>query len=73
MSHLELRLALVAEGKGVTYVTDLVTQVPPGLVPIEGLPFSNIERQVGIYYLKHRPLSQAGSRFLAMCRERWQA
>ena len=71
VSHLDLRLALVAEGKGVTYVTDLVTHVPPELVPIEGLPFSNIERQVGVYYLKHQPLSQAGSRFLALCREKW--
>jgi DNA-binding transcriptional LysR family regulator len=72
VSHMELRLALVAEGKGVTYVSDLVTNLPAGLVQIEGLPFSNIERQVGVYYLKHQPLSQAGARFLALCRERWE-
>jgi DNA-binding transcriptional LysR family regulator len=72
VSHMELRLALVAEGKGVTYVSDLVTAVPPELVAIEGLPFSSIERQVGVYYLRHQPLSQAGSRFLALCRETWQ-
>ncbi len=73
VSHMELRLALVAEGKGVTYVSDLVTPLPAGLVPIEGLPFSSIERQVGVYYLKHQPLSQAGARFLALCRERWNS
>jgi DNA-binding transcriptional LysR family regulator len=28
VSHMELRLALVAEGKGVTYVSDLVTDIP---------------------------------------------
>jgi DNA-binding transcriptional LysR family regulator len=72
VSHMELRLALVAEGKGVTYVSDLVTPTPPGLATIEGLPFSNIDRQVGVYYLKHQPLSQAGSRFLALCREKWE-
>jgi LysR family transcriptional regulator, hydrogen peroxide-inducible genes activator len=72
VSHMELRLALVAEGKGVTYVSDLVT-LPVGLVVIEGMPFSSIERQVGVYYLKHRPLSQAGARFLALCRERWNS
>ena len=72
VSHMDLRLALVAEGKGVTYVSDLVTAVPPGLVAIEGLPFSSIERQVGVYYLRHQPLSQAGSRFLALCREKWE-
>jgi DNA-binding transcriptional LysR family regulator len=71
VSHMELRLALVAEGKGVTYVSDLVTDIPQELAPIEGLPFSNIERQVGVYYLRHQTLSQAGVRFLALCRERW--
>lgn len=71
VSHMELRLALVAEGKGVTYVSDLVTDLPEELVSIEGLPFSNIERQVGVYYLKHQTPSQAGIRFLALCRERW--
>lgn len=72
VSHMELRLALVAEGKGVTYVSDLVTSVPPGLVTIEGLPFSSIERQVGVYYLKHQTLSQGSTRFLALCRETWE-
>lgn len=71
VTHMDLRLALVAEGKGVTYLSDLVTDIPPNLVPIEGLPFSSIDRQVGVYYLKHQPMSQAGARFVALCRERW--
>ena len=71
VSHMDLRLALVAEGKGVTFVSDLVSAIPPNLVQIEGLPFSSIDRQVGVYYLKHQPLSQAGTRFLALCRETW--
>jgi DNA-binding transcriptional LysR family regulator len=71
VSHMELRLALVADGKGVTYVSDLLTPVPPQLVPVTGLPYSEIERQVGAYYLKHQPVSQAGARFLALCHERW--
>src|SRR5580658_9400733 len=71
VSHMELRLALVADGKGVTYVSDLVTSVPPQLVPVDGLPYSEIERQVGDYCLKHQPLSQAGARFIALCHERW--
>jgi DNA-binding transcriptional LysR family regulator len=71
VSHMELRLALVAEGKAVTYVSDLVSNLPAELVHVEGLPFSSIERQVGIYHLRHQPLSQAGVRFLALCRERW--
>jgi LysR family transcriptional regulator, hydrogen peroxide-inducible genes activator len=71
VSHMELRLALVADGKGVTYVSDLLTAVPPQLVPVEGLPYSSIDRQVGAYCLRHQPLSQAGTRFLALCHERW--
>lgn len=71
VSHTELRLALVADGKGVTYVSDLLTTMPPQLVPVEGLPYSSIERQVGAYNLKHQPMSQAGTRFLALCHERW--
>jgi len=73
ISHMDLRLALVAEGKGVTYVSDLVSDLPGELVPIDGLPFSSIDRQVGVYHLRHQPLSQAGVRFLALCRERWSA
>ena len=71
VSHMELRLALVADGKGVTYVSDLLTPVPPQLVPVEGLPYSSIDRQVGAYNLKHQPMSQAGTRLLALCHERW--
>jgi LysR family transcriptional regulator, hydrogen peroxide-inducible genes activator len=71
VSHMELRLALVADGKGVTYVSDLLTTVPLQLVSVEGLPYSNIDRQVGAYCLKHQPMSQAGTRFLALCHERW--
>ena len=71
VSHMELRLALVADGKGVSYVSDLLPVVPSQLVPVEGLPYSNIDRQVGAYCLKHRPMSQAGTRFLALCHERW--
>jgi DNA-binding transcriptional LysR family regulator len=71
VSHMELRLALVADGKGVTYVSDLLTVVPEQLVPVEGLPYSSIDRQVGAYCLKHQPMSQAAVRFLALCHERW--
>jgi hypothetical protein len=52
-------------------VSDLLTEVPPQLVPVEGLPYASIDRQVGAYSLRHQPLSQAGTRFLALCHERW--
>ncbi|MGC3981155.1 MAG: LysR family transcriptional regulator [Steroidobacteraceae bacterium] len=71
VSHMALRLQLVADGKGVTYVSDLVEHIPPELVAVEGLPYSSIQRQVGAYYLKTQVLSQASRRFLALCHERW--
>ena len=72
VSHMELRFALVTDGKGVTYVSDLFQPVPEKLVAIDGLPHSSIERQVGVYRLKHQPASQAATRFLAICHERWR-
>jgi LysR family transcriptional regulator, hydrogen peroxide-inducible genes activator len=71
VSHMELRLALVADRKGVTYVSDLLDTVPAALVAVDGLPYSRIDRQVGAFSLRHHPLSQAGRRLLALCREKW--
>ncbi len=66
ISHLETRLALVAAGKGVTFVSDRLLPDIEGLHPVENLPFSNIPRTVGIYYRKHQSLSEAARRFLAL-------
>lgn len=71
VGDLALRTALVAAGRGVTYASSLIVDELEGLRPIEGLPFSRIPRSVGVYYLRHQPLSQAGARFAAYCRERW--
>jgi hypothetical protein len=35
VSHMELRMALAADGKGVTYVSDLLTPAPSKLVSVE--------------------------------------
>ena len=71
ISHMDLRLQLVAEGKGVTYVSDLVLGERTDLAPIEGLPYSRIDRRVGLYYLKERALSQAAQRFIVQCQARF--
>ena len=72
ISHMDLRLQLVAEGKGVTYISDLVLGDRSDLITIDGLPFSRIERRVGLYYLKDRALSQAAQRFIGQCQARWR-
>jgi DNA-binding transcriptional LysR family regulator len=66
ISHLETSLALVAAGKGVTFVSDHLLPDLLGLHPVENLPYSGIPRTVGVYYRKHRPLSEAARRFLAV-------
>ena len=71
ITHLDLRLQLAAEGKGVTYVSHLILEDRDDLVPVEGVPFAQIERRVGVFYLRDQPLSQAANRFIARCRVRW--
>ncbi|MCP5181986.1 MAG: LysR family transcriptional regulator [Pseudomonadales bacterium] len=66
ISHLELRLALVAAGKGVTYVSSRLLPDLVGFHPVSGLNFSTIPRTVGVYHRKHQPLSEAAKRFLAI-------
>jgi DNA-binding transcriptional LysR family regulator len=67
ISNLDLRLALAAAGKGVTYLSDRLLQDAEGMVAIPGLAAASIPRQVGIYYKKHEPLSTGAKRFRALC------
>jgi len=67
VSNLELRLALAEAGKGVTYLSDLLLGQLGGFHPIEGLEISRFEREVGLYYQRHRALSEGARRFIAVC------
>jgi DNA-binding transcriptional LysR family regulator len=76
VGNTELRLALVAEGRGVAYVSDLLLAGHPGaadLVALEGVDAASVERRVGLYWKTHRPLSEGARRFVQLCRERWPA
>jgi DNA-binding transcriptional LysR family regulator len=66
VSHLELRLALLKAGKGVTFLSDRLLADQDGFVAIPNLEFGTIRRTVGVYYKKHKPLSEAAKRFLAI-------
>jgi DNA-binding transcriptional LysR family regulator len=67
ISNLDLRLALAEAGKGVTYLSDRLLGELDGYHPIVGLPSSTIERAVGVYYKKHKPISEGARRFVAIC------
>lgn len=67
VSHLELRLALCAAGKGITYLSDRLLDDIDGFQRIEGLEVSSFEREVGLYYKKHKALSEGAKRFIGIC------
>lgn len=67
VSNLELRLALAEAGKGVTYLSDLLLGQLHGFHPIGGLETSRFEREVGLYYKRHRALSEGARRFIGIC------
>ena len=67
VSHLELRLALCAAGKGITYLSDTLISDLSGFHHISGLEVSSFEREVGLYYKKHQALSEGAKRFIGIC------
>jgi len=71
ISHLDLRLALLEAGMGVTYLSDRVLGETDGLHPITGLEISTMTRDVGLYYKKHKALSEGAKRFIAICQTRF--
>ena len=68
VGHLDLRLALAQAGKGVTYLSDRLLTTLDHYHPIVGLDISTIDRDVGLYYKRHRPLSEGAKRFVAICK-----
>jgi DNA-binding transcriptional LysR family regulator len=73
VSHLDLRLALAEAGMGVTFVSDRLLAELNGFERIRAVDFGTIHRKVGLYYKKHRPLSEGAKRFVAICEERFSA
>ena len=71
LSNLELRLALAQAGKGVTYLSDRFLDVYDGFVRVPGLDISAIARDVGLFFKKHKPLSEAARRFKALAERRF--
>jgi DNA-binding transcriptional LysR family regulator len=73
VSHLDLRLALAEAGMGVTFVSDRLLAELAGFERIRAVNFGTIHRKVGLYYKKHRPLSEGAKRFVAICEAKFGA
>ncbi len=72
VSNLELRLALAEAGKGVTYLSNHLLDQLEGYHCIEGLEISRFEREVGLFYKRHRALSEGARRFIAVCEDHFR-
>ncbi len=71
VSNLELRLALAASGKGITYLSNHLLQELDGFEPIRGLDISTIDRDVGLCYKTDAALSAGAKRFIGICQRRF--
>jgi len=73
VSHLELRLALCEAGKGICYLSERLLEELPGYHRVEGLAISAFERDVGLYFKKHKALSEGAKRFIGICQRTFAA
>lgn len=74
ISSLSLRMHLVEQGLGVCFIDSKLLREHPlcrDFELMEGLPFSTIERQVGLYYKRERHLNAAQEGFVDLCRQFW--
>lgn len=71
VSNLELRLALAASGKGVTYLSNHLLEELSGFEPVKGSDISLIERDVGLCYKTDAALSEGAKRFIGICQRRF--
>jgi DNA-binding transcriptional LysR family regulator len=67
VTNLDLRLVLAEAGMGVTYLSTRLLEELEGFVQIKDPAIASIERQVGLYYKKHKVLSEGAKRFRAIC------
>jgi len=72
VSHLDLRLALCEAGKGITYLSNTLLSDLSGFHHIGGLEVSGFDREVGIYYKKHKALSEGARRFIGICQREFR-
>ena len=74
VSSLSLRLRIIAQGLGASYVSEQTLENEPmckDFILLDQLPFGSIDRVVGIYYKKGRDLSRAAIEFIGLCKDYW--
>jgi DNA-binding transcriptional LysR family regulator len=76
VSSMSLRIHLVDQGLGAAFIDSKLLDEHPvcrDFTLIKGLPFSTIEREVGVYYKAGKTLNACTLQFIELCREFWNA
>jgi len=74
VSSLSLRIHLVEQGMGVTFIDRKLLQEHPqcqGFTIMDDVSFGRIDRQVGLYFRAGKNLSDSGQNFISICQRYW--
>ena len=75
VSSLSLRIYMVAQGMGVTFIDRKLLEEHPSCADfriMDDVSFGRIDKQVGIYYRARSTLSDSGTNFIALCKRFWK-
>ena len=75
VSSLSLRIHMVEQGMGVTFIDRKLMQEHPQCSQFEimdDVSFGRIDRQVGLYFRSGKNLSQSGRDFVSLCQRYWK-
>ena len=74
VSSLSLRIHMVSEGMGVTFMDRKLLQEHPDCADFQimsDVPFGRIDKEVGVYYRAGKTLSDSAGNFIALCKQHW--
>jgi DNA-binding transcriptional LysR family regulator len=74
VSSLSLRIHMVEQGMGVTFIDRKLLQEHPSCVDfhiMDDLSFGRIDKEVGLYYRAGKSLSESARSFMALCEKFW--
>ena len=75
VSSLPLRIHMVEEGMGVTFIDRKLLEEHPSCANfriMDDVSFGRIDKQVGLYYRTGKNLSGSAKNFIALCRRYWK-
>ena len=74
VSSLSLRIHIVKEGMGVTFMDRKLLDEHPdcaGFRVMSDVSFGSIDKEVGVYYRAGRSLTDSAANFIALCKQHW--